>query len=418
MTSIAGEAWFQDGALQRVLALLNGDGGEGRVVGGAVRNSLLGLPVADIDIATTLLPEAVVERAVAAGIKAVPTGIAHGTVTLVVDGKPFETTTLRRDIETDGRRALVAFSDDWQADAERRDLTINALYASADGEVVDMVGGLADLERRNIRFIGDAATRIAEDHLRILRFFRFFAHYGSGRPDAGGLRACAAARSKIATLSAERVWSEMKKLLAAKDPGRALLWMRQVGVLTEVLPETEKWGIDAIPALVATEQALGWALDPLLRLAAIVPPDAARLAKLGERLRLSKAEAAYLQDWANAPGIKDDVSEAAFDRLLYRHDASGIATRLKLALAVARGKAEGDFGEMARAARLGKLLERTARWKKPVFPVNGGDALAAGVSAGPRVGEILGKLEQQWLDGNFAMNRAALLARLKELTES
>ena len=418
MTSVAGEAWFRDEALQRALSLLNADGGEGRVVGGAVRNSLMGLPVADIDIATTLLPEAVVERAAAAGIKAVPTGIAHGTVTLVIDGKPFEITTLRRDVETDGRRARVAFSEDWQADAERRDLTINALYASVDGEVLDLVGGLADLERRNIRFIGDAAARIAEDHLRILRFFRFFAHYGSGRPDADGLRACAAARSKIAALSAERVWSEMKKLLAAKDPGRALLWMRQVGVLTEVLPETEKWGIDAIPALVTTEQALRWPSDPLLRLAAIVPPDAARLAKLAERLRMSKAEAACLQAWANMPAIKDDMSEAAFDRLLYRHDASGVVARLKLALAIARGKAEGDFEEMARAARLSKLLERTTKWKRPAFPLGGADALAAGIAAGPRVGEVLGKLEQEWLDGNFAMSRAKLLARLKDLASA
>ncbi|TWB17986.1 poly(A) polymerase [Rhizobium sp. ERR 1071] len=418
MTSVADEAWFRDEALQRVLALLDADGGEGRVVGGAVRNSLMGLPVADIDIATTLLPETVVERAEAAGIKAVPTGIAHGTVTLVIDGKPFEITTLRRDVETDGRRAVVAFSQDWQADAERRDLTINALYASADGEVVDLVGGLADLERRNIRFIGDAATRIAEDHLRILRFFRFFAYYGSGRPDADGLRACAAAKSKISTLSAERVWSEMKKLLAAPDPGRALLWMRQIGILTEVLPETEKWGIDAIPGLIAAEEALGWPSEALLRLAAIVPPDAARLAKLAERLRLSKAEGSYLQAWANAPIVKDDISEAAFDRLLYRHDPTCVAVRLKLALAVARSKAEGDFEEMARVARLGKLLERTAKWKKPAFPLNGADALAAGVNAGPRVGELLGKIEQEWLDGNFAMNRASLLARLKDLAHA
>ncbi len=418
MTSVADEAWFRDEALQRVLALLDADGGEGRVVGGAVRNSLMGLPVADIDIATTLLPETVVERAEAAGIKAVPTGIAHGTVTLVIDGKPFEITTLRRDVETDGRRAVVAFSRDWQADAERRDLTINALYASADGKVVDLVGGLADLERRNIRFIGDAATRIAEDHLRILRFFRFFAYYGSGRPDADGLRACAAAKSKISTLSAERVWSEIKKLLAAPDPGRALLWMRQIGILTEVLPETEKWGIDAIPGLIAAEQALGWPPEPLLRLAAIVPPDAARLAKLAERLRLSKAEGAYLQAWANAPIVKDDISDAAFDRLLYRHDPTGIAVRLKLALAVARSKAEGDFEEMARVARLGKLLERMEKWKKPTFPLNGGDALAAGVDAGPRVGELLGKIEQEWLDGNFTMNRASLLARLKDLANA
>ncbi len=417
MTSVADEAWFRDKALRRVLSLLDADGGEGRVVGGAVRNSLMGLQVADIDIATTLLPEAVVERAAAAGIKAVPTGIAHGTVTLVVDGKPFEITTLRRDVETDGRRARVAFSQDWHADAERRDLTINALYASADGKVVDLVGGLADLERRNIRFIGDAAVRIAEDHLRILRFFRFFAYYGSGRPDADGLRACAAAKSKIATLSAERVWSEMKKLLAAPDPGRALLWMRQIGILTEVLPETEKWGIDAIPGLVATENVLGWPPEPLLRLAAIVPPDAARLAKLAQRLRLSKAEGAYLLAWANTPVVRDDISEAAFDRLLYRHDPSGVSVRLKLALVTARTKAESDFEEMARVARLGKLLERVAKWKKPAFPISGADALAAGISAGPRVGELMARLEQEWLDGNFSLNRASLLARLKELAD-
>jgi poly(A) polymerase len=414
MTTVAGEVWFKDAALGQVLSLLNDDGGEGRVVGGAVRNSLMGLDVADIDLATTLLPEVVVARAKAAGIKAVPTGIAHGTVTLVIGGKPFEVTTLRRDVETDGRHAEVAFSTDWQADAERRDLTINALYAGADGAVVDLVGGLADIETRTIRFIGDAATRIAEDHLRILRFFRFFAYYGTGRPDAAGLRACAAARATLASLSAERVWSETKKLLAAPDPGRALLWMRQVNVLNDILPETEKWGIDAIPALVASERALGWKVDPLLRLASIVPPDAERLAKLSERLRLSKAEAARLAAWAAAPAIDDEISTAAFDRLLYRHGPEGIVTRLKLALAVARGKAEGNFAEMARTARIGKLLDRTTGWTKPAFPINGGDALNAGIASGPRVGEALAEIERQWVEGNFAMDRAALLARLKD----
>ena len=181
MTTVADRDWFNDPSLKTVLGLLNDDGGEARIAGGAVRNSLMGLPVADIDIATTLTPDVVVTRAEAAGIKAVPTGIAHGTVTLVVDGKPFEVTTLRRDVATDGRRAEVAFGADWQTDAERRDLTINALYAQQDGTVVDLVGGLADIESRTIRFIGDAAARIAEDHLRILRFFRFFAYYGSGR---------------------------------------------------------------------------------------------------------------------------------------------------------------------------------------------------------------------------------------------
>lgn len=415
MKTVAGEAWFEDPALKRVLALLNADGGEGRVVGGAVRNSLMGLDVADVDIATTLLPETVMERAAVAGVKAVPTGIAHGTVTLVVDGRPFEVTTLRRDVETDGRHAQVAFSTDWQADAERRDLTMNALYADADGTVIDLVGGLPDLEKRNIRFIGDATQRIAEDYLRVLRFFRFFAYYGSGRPDADGLRASAAARSKLQSLSAERVWSETRKLLAAPDPGRALLWMRQVGVLTEILPETEKWGIDAIHGLVVTEQALGWTPDPLQRLAAIVPPDAERLAKLAARLRLSKVEADSLKAWATAAPVNDDMSEPAFDRLLYRNGAAGIAMRLRLALALARSKAEGDMEEMSRSARLSRLLQRATGWTAPKFPLSGSDVTAAGVEPGPKIGTILGTLEAEWVEQNFKTDRAILLARLKEM---
>ncbi|WP_086994243.1 CCA tRNA nucleotidyltransferase [Rhizobium sullae] len=417
MTSLADEAWFQDLRLQRVFALLNADGGEGRVVGGAVRNSLMGIPVSDIDVATTLTPDTVTQRAKADGIKAIPTGVEHGTVTLVIEGKPFEVTTLRTDVETDGRRAKVAFSTNWQADAERRDFTINALYMNSKGEVVDLVGGLADIEKRNIRFIGDATARIAEDYLRILRFFRFFAHYGSGRPDAEGLRACSAARSKLSTLSSERVWSELRKLLAAEDPGRALLWMRQVAVLSEVLPETEKWGIDAIPALVATEKALSWKPDPLLRLASIVPPDAERLERMAVRLRFSNAEAAYFRAWAAARPVDDEMSAAAFDRLLYRNGAEGIATRLKLALAVARGKAEGNMEEMSRSARLGKLLAQALAWRKPKFPIGGGDVISTGIPAGPRVGETLAKLESQWVDENFAADRAALLARLNELSK-
>lgn len=416
MTNLAGEDWFRDPALTRVLALLNSDGAVGRVVGGAVRNSLLGIPVSDIDIATTLRPEAVMERAAAAGIKAVPTGLAHGTVTLVVDGTPFEVTTLRRDVETDGRHAQVAFSTDWQADAERRDLTMNALYVDANGDVVDLVGGLADIDSRTVRFIGDASMRIAEDYLRILRFFRFFAHYGSGRPDATGLKASAAARSKLRTLSAERVWSELKKLLSAADPGRALLWMRQAGVLTEILPESEKWGIDAIPALVGTEKALGWDADPRLRLAAIVPPDAERLAAMAARLRLSREEAAYFSAWATAPAVADDMAGTAFSRLLYRHGAEGIKVRLKLALASARVRAEnGGVEDMQRAGRLSDLLNRAERWQKPVFPLSGADVLAAGIAAGPKVGETLARLETEWLDRNFSADRATLVARLQEI---
>ncbi|WEZ82924.1 CCA tRNA nucleotidyltransferase [Rhizobium sp. 32-5/1] len=412
MTSIAAETWFSAPALRRIFDLLNADGGEVRLVGGAVRNSLMGLPVGDIDMATTLVPEEVVRRAGDAGIKAVPTGIAHGTITLVMDGQPFEVTTLRRDVETDGRHAEVAFGTDWRVDAERRDLTINALYADSEGEVIDLVGGMADIETRTVRFIGDAQARVAEDYLRVLRFFRFFAYYGSGRPDADGLRACARAKSSLSSLSAERVWSEMKKLLAARDPGRALLWMRQSGVLTEILPETEKWGIDAIPGLVAAEGALQWKPEPLLRLASMVPPDAERLEAMAARLRLSKAEAAYFQQWAKSPVVADTIADTAFDRLLYWNGPAGVVPRLKLMLASLRVKAENDLELLPQMGKLQRLLTRALDWKKPVFPLTGADVLQTGVPAGPQVGEMLAALEKQWVDGNFHADRATLVARL------
>lgn len=418
MTSIAAEPWFRAAALRRVFDLLNVEGGEARVVGGAVRNSLLGLPAGDVDLATTWRPDEVAERAKAAGIKVVPTGIDHGTVTLVIDGKPFEVTTLRRDVATDGRRAEVAFGTGWKEDAERRDFTINALYADSDGEIFDDVGGLADIENRTLRFIGNAAERVAEDYLRILRFFRFFAHYGSGRPDAEGLKACAQARAKLSTLSAERVWGEMKKLLSAEDPGRALLWMRQAGVLTEVLPETEKWGIDAIPGLIAAEKIFSWAPDPLLRLAAMVPPDTDRLKALAERLRLSKAEAAFLVRFAEAPAIAPTLPDAALDRALYRSGKEGIIARLKLSLAAARRKSETDPAFLAETASFQRLLARAEKWKRPVFPLNGADVLKAGLAPGPQVGELLSELENFWVERNFGVDRATLVARLELLVRS
>jgi poly(A) polymerase len=416
MTNLSDQAWFQEPGLQGLMTLLNGGGGETRVVGGAVRNSLLGLPVGDIDLATTLLPEEVTGRAAAKQIKAVPTGIEHGTVTLVVDGKGYEVTTLRRDVATDGRHAEVAFGADWQEDAERRDLTINALYMGLDGEVIDLVGGLADIETQTVRFIGDPELRIAEDYLRVLRFFRFFAHYGRGRPDATGLKACARARTQLKTLSAERVWSEIKKLLGAPDPGRALLWMRQSGVLTEVLPETEKWGIDAIPGLIAAEQVLGWAPDALLRLSAITPKDPARLVGLAERLKLSNAEAIALDRFARAPKPQETVTDVAFDRDLYRYGKDGIIAVLKLELASARGQAEGgDAKAMARSARLSALLKRAEAFERPVLPVKGSDVLAAGIPAGPKIGQILGTLEEGWIASNFTLDRERLLARIADL---
>lgn len=413
--SVAHADWFRAPELTRVLDLLNRDGAETRIAGGAVRNSLMNMPVHDVDLATTLLPQDVISRAEDEGIKPVPTGIEHGTVTLVSNGSVFEVTTLRRDVETDGRRATVAFSTDWQEDANRRDLTINGLYADRDGRVIDLVGGLKDIESGTVRFIGDASERIAEDYLRVLRFFRFFALYGRFRPDADGLRACARAKEKLGSLSAERVWSEMKKMLAAPDPGRALLWMRQVGVLSEILPETEKWGIDTVPQLVEAGRSLGWKHDPMLRLAAILPPDSERLTALSGRLRLSRAEDRFLQDYAAAPVIGETMAGTALDRLLYRHGIQGIVTRLKIAVANAWVDLEAPAAAREKNLAFQSLLKRAQNFQKPQFPVAGEDLIAAGMAPGPKLGEMLGKLEDIWVEKNFHPSRSDLLERLSSL---
>ena len=413
--TLAGKAdWLNGPDLQKLLTILSADGEQARVAGGAVRNALLGEPVADIDVATTALPKETMRRAEAAGFKAVPTGIEHGTVTVVAHGKGYEVTTLRADIETDGRRAKVSFGRDWQADAERRDFTINALYAEADGTVVDLVGGVADLEARRLRFIGDAETRIREDYLRILRFFRFFAWFGDGRPDAEGLKACARLKEGLDRLSAERVWSELKKLLSAPDPSRALLWMRQAGVLSRILPESEKWGIDAIHGLVRTEADLGWAPDPLLRLEGMVPPDPARMKTLGERLKLSTEETQRLQRWALTPAIEAKSTEAALAKTLYLGDRRGVLDRLRLALANARTRASESDAAMMEAGGLSRLLACATNWQKPIFPLKAADI---GMESGPKLGKALKALEGEWIESGFSLDRGALIERAAELKD-
>lgn len=412
--SIADSAdWLRDKSLQRLLAALSQDGEEARVAGGAIRNTLLGQPVTDIDIATTNVPDETERRAQAAGLKTVPTGKEHGTITVIADGRAYEVTTLRDDVETDGRHARVVFGRDWKRDAERRDFTINALYATAQGEVVDLVGGLADLETRTLRFIGDAETRIREDFLRILRFFRFFAWYGAGRPDADGIRACARLKDGLARLSAERVWNELRKLLAAPDPSRALLWMRQTGVLTAILPESEKWGIDAIHGLVAAERDLGWKVDPMLRLAAIVPPDEAKVAAMAARLKMSNAEAQRLAVWALSPPVHHATSEAAMAKAAYRGDVGGLRDRLRLALASARVRAAQDDGALIEAGGYARLLRFLDAWQKPVFPLKGSDLTALGETPGPRLGETLRALEEAWIESGFSMDRESLMEQAR-----
>jgi tRNA nucleotidyltransferase/poly(A) polymerase len=410
--TLAGRAdWLAGRNLQRLLAALSEGGEEARIAGGAIRNALLGAAVTDIDIATTTVPEETMRRAKAAGFKPVPTGVEHGTVTVIASGRPFEVTTLRADVETFGRHARVVFGRDWKADAERRDFTMNALYAEADGTIVDLVGGLSDIESRTLRFIGDPEARIREDYLRILRFFRFFAWYGAGRPDADGLKACARLKDGLEQLSAERVWSELKKLLSAPDPSRALLWMRQAGVLSLVLPESAKWGIDAIHALAKTETDLGWDPDPLLRLQAIVPPDAVRMSELARRLKLSKVETDRLVKWALADPVPASTPDTAFARMLYRDDPKAIRDRVRLAFASARGRALEDDKALLDAGEYSRLLGFVEQWKRPVLPISGDDLRRLGLKQGKELGGLLAELESEWVKSGFTLDRDALMAR-------
>lgn len=411
--SIAGEAeWLADRDLQKLLAVLCDGGNGARIVGGAIRNTLFGEPVGDIDIATTIPPDETIRRAKAAGYKAVPTGYEHGTITVIAGQHAYEVTTLRADVDTDGRRATVRFGKDWTADAERRDFTINALYADASGMIHDPVDGLRDIGSRTLRFIGDPVMRIGEDYLRILRFFRFFAWYGHGRPEAEGLKACARMKDGLDQLSAERVWAELKKLLQAPDCSRALLWMRQTGVLSRVLPESEKWGIDAIPGLIAAEQAFGWPPDPLLRIEAMVRPDPDSMEKLADRLRLSRQEKLRLMNWSKVPVqtlLGDETAET-----LYRFGQFPCIDVLRLETAK-RYAVSGSEGDAADVVAIRQKLAFAESWEKPKFPVRGRDILALGVEDGPRVGEILGRLETGWIESNFSAPRDMLIAQAQEL---
>lgn len=411
--SIASAPWLGDAALQTLLDVLNRHGEEARIAGGAVRNALLGVPAKDIDIATTARPEEVIRRAAGAGYRTVPTGIEHGTVTVIAGGRPYEVTTLREDVETDGRRAVVRFGRSWEADARRRDFTMNGLYACADGSVVDYVGGVADLAARRLRFIGKAEERIREDYLRILRFFRFFAWYGEGRPDEEGIKACARLKAGLDGLSAERVWAELKLLLSADNPSRALLWMRQTGVLTRVLPESERWGIDLLLDLIPAENAFDWSADPLLRLQAVLPPRAKVIENVSTRLRLSRAESERLKGWSATASIDPETDAQTFRQMLYRGNAQAIEDRLRLDLASAHAG-----GRRETCAALQQLLELLENWIAPKFPLSGQDLLGLSLKPGPQMGQLLAALEAEWLSSDFSLGRDALLERARQCLEA
>lgn len=381
-----------------VLALLNGGGEEARIVGGAVRDALLGRPVREIDIATTALPAETMRRAAAAGLRAVPTGIAHGTVTVVVGGRPFETTTLRRDVATDGRRALVRFGRDWRLDAERRDFTMNALSLDAAGALHDPIGGLADLRLRRVRFIGEPGARIREDVLRILRFFRFGAGYGLGEPDAAGLAACVEERAGLARLSAERIGQEVRKLLAAPGAGPTVAAMADSGIAGPILGGVPR--VVRLRRLAALQEALGMPPDPVLRLAGLavfVREDAERLRA---RFRLANAETARIVAAAAEPLPPDFLAagEAAWRRTLYRSGADTYRDRVLLAAA--------DSG--ACSDRLAEALSLPERWPVPRLPVDGTMLLARGMAPGPAIGRALRAIEERWAEAGFPAGHGAL----------
>ncbi len=405
--------WLNLPGLQNLFDILDKDGEETRVNGGAVRNSILGETIGDVDLSTTLTPDKVLQRLEDAGVKAIATGLSHGTITAVIDKHPYEITTLRSDIETDGRRAVVEFGRSWMEDAGRRDLTMNALYCDRHGNIFDPLGGYQDLLSRNVRFIGEASQRIEEDYLRILRFFRFFARYGEGRPDGDGLKACARLKDGISSLSVERVWMELKKILGVSDPSRALLWMRTTGVLTQTLPESEKWGIDFIADLVSAEQDLGWGVEMMARLQIMLPPNPEKMEELAARLKFSGLEKKRLLEWAKAELPNSAISKVELEQILYRDGRQAIHDRIRNEIVRQRHIARDNDEALVKAEKFANLLDWTTNWQRPVFPLKGRDLRKAGVNSGPQMGEELKRLEDEWVESGFLMSRKELLAGLR-----
>lgn len=394
-------AWREREGLAELLTALDAAEGRTRYVGGAVRDTLLGLDVTDIDCATTLPPQEVRDRIASAGFKAVPTGIAHGTVTAVLPGGPVEVTTLRRDVSTDGRRATVAYTDDWQEDASRRDFTINALSASpVSGEVHDYFGGEDDLEAGRVRFIGEPLQRIAEDHLRILRFFRFHARFGKGEPDAAGLAACVARANDLMALSRERIADELLKLLDAADPAPTVVLMTELGIFRPVLPEIGAEGAERLAELVRRERGSGIPPSALRRLAALLPPTRTVAADVASRLKLSNAARRRLERAAGR--LPEDASnpratayllseEAAIDRILIGADSAGEAVA---------------------------SVEPLRNWTRPALPVGGGALIALGLKPGPAVARTLRAVEQRWIGEGFPGEQRVLALAKEEVAQA
>jgi poly(A) polymerase len=382
--------WLNEPRLQQVMAVITRGGGEVRVAGGAVRNALLGVPIADVDLATAMLPADVMRVCKSAGFGVHPTGIEHGTVTVVNGGAPFEVTTLRRDVETDGRRAVVAFTSDWAEDAMRRDFTINAMYCNAAGKIYDFTNGYADLLRNRIRFVGDANMRIKEDYLRILRFFRFHARFGKNAPDKTGLAACAKLKSGLKKISAERIRQEIFKIVVTPRAVPTLKVMATSGVLKIIIPHTDDWRlIGRLPE------------DAMLRLYALArkPED------MKDVLRLSNIEAQRIDELAAAAELSPKLKDSERRAMLYHLGAQAWADSVELSWAKGRASKKDSKWQA--------LLDLPKRWPVPKLPINGQDMLEAGIASGPYMGEMLRSLEDWWVARDFVASREELLERLK-----
>ena len=405
METLPLQPWMTAPATRAVIAALTAGGAEVRFVGGCVRDGIIGRHVIDIDIATPDAPERVIELLEAAGLKAVPTGIEHGTVTAVAFHRPFEITTLRRDVENYGRRAKVSFTDDWKADAARRDFTFNALSCTPEGKLYDPFGGIADLKARRVRFVGEALERVREDVLRLLRFFRFYAHYGAPPPNGEAISAAEAMAPLLPKLSGERIAAEIMKLLAAADPAPVMTLMRDHMVLMHFLPEAGR--LDRLGRLVAIERKLELDVAPPRRLAAALADgeDAAR--KVAGRLRLSN----NLRDRIVA-ALGQPVPEAALDAAKCR------ALRYRLSGEIYRDRCLIAWAESDAPDQIWRDVLSISEWSPPVFPIRAQDALDRGAVAGPTLGRLMAELEQWWVTGDFAAGRAACLSELDRRLKS
>lgn len=406
--SFSNQEWLKNTDLQRILTLLEDGGNEARVVGGAVRNALLNEPVDDIDIATTFLPQAVIDIGEQEGFKVVKMGLDYGTVKLCKGRRIFEITTLRRDIKSDGRHAQVIFGTDWQDDAERRDFTMNALYVDRHGTLYDPISGLNDLHNRCVRFIGVPQSRIKEDYLRILRFFRFHAYYGRSRPDAEGLKACVQLRDNLSTLSGERIWQELSRLLQAPNPSISILWMHQSGVLPTLLPESQNWGLDVFHGLLSLEEQYDWSPDELLRLMSLLPIQESSIEDIKKRFKLSGREFSRLHGRVLADSVDWNVSQKQFIRKLYIHNSpDSVQDYLRLAMSRARINKDKKLEK-----RLFQRYQWSCNYTRPKIPVTAKDLMHKGFKEGLELGAALDKLEEKWIISDFTLTKEQLLSNI------